>query len=137
MANALAENKKIYDFLHNFQYIVKKEGWVPRYDIESDSLSFTIPKLSDDARLRYLGNEVALYSTKNKNIEGIFIEYFKSNFVKHHKNLSALLEGITKEVSPKRGLIELNKNKAIKIISDLEEAIEVSLIESLILKTSL
>lgn len=136
MENAVVGNKKIYDFLHNLRGVAQKEGWVSRYDIESDSFSFTVPTLSDDARLRYLGNEVALYFTKNKDIEGVFIEYFKSNFVKHHENLSELLKDIDEKVIPERGLIELNKKKVIKVISSLEEAIQVSLIESLTLKSS-
>jgi len=72
--------------------------------------------------------------TKDKKIKGIFIEYFKSNFVKHHKELNEikeLLKGTKKERKEEIALFELKKKKVEKIMPKLEEAIKKALIENI------
>ncbi|OGZ33771.1 MAG: hypothetical protein A3I88_02990 [Candidatus Portnoybacteria bacterium RIFCSPLOWO2_12_FULL_39_9] len=131
MTTTLKNNKKILDFIYHFNKIARGEKWVSRYDIESDSLSFTVPKLPDDARIKYLGDEVAFYLTKDSNIKGIFIEYFKSNFIKHHKDFRQLLKDIEKKKEMKTTLVELKSNKMKKVIVELEEIMRESLIKNI------
>lgn len=131
MTTLIKENKKVFDFAYNFSKIVKKEGWISRYDIESDSLSLTVPKLPNDARIKYFGDEVAFYITKDNDIKGVFIEYFKSNFVKHHNDFKELLKDVEKKKQEEKNLIELNKNKMKKVISRFEKIIKDSLVESI------
>ena len=63
---------------------------------------------------------------KKNEIEGIFIEYFVSNFVSHHKDFKA----ITKNLKPKKKkpVVELKKSEVNKIASELESVIINSLI---------
>jgi len=103
MITTVKETKKIFDFIYNFSKIAKKENWVSRYDIESDSLSFTVPKLPMDARIKYFGDEVALYLARDNDVKGVFIEYFRSNFIKHHKDFKELLKDVEKK-KKSRGL---------------------------------
>jgi len=131
MKTLVKENKNIFDFAYNLSKIAKREKWVSRYDIESDSLSLTVSKLPNDARIKYFGDEVAFYITKNKNIKGIFIEYFESNFIKHHKNFKELLEDVEGEKQKEKTLIELKKNKMKKLILNLEEIIQRSLAKNI------
>lgn len=131
METLVKENKKIFDFAYNFNEIVKKEKWVSRYDIESDSLSLTVSKLPNDARIKYFGDEVAFYLNKDNDVKGIFIEYFKSNFIEHHKDFKELLRGIEKKKQEEKTLIELKKNKMKKLIPNLEEIIQKSLVENI------
>lgn len=128
MTTTATNNRKISDFAYNFEDIVKKEHWVSRYDIESDSLSFTVPKLSNDVKLKYLDDEMAFYFNKNKDIKGIFIEYFKSNFVKHHKDFKQLLKNVDKKKNSKETLVELSKDpSSTKVIMEFEGIIKDSL----------
>lgn len=121
------ENKKILDFAYNFSEIAKKGNWVSRYDIESDSFSLTVPQLPNDARIKYFNDEVAFYITQNDDIKGIFVEYFRSNFVKHHKDFKELLKDVKQKKEDEGILIELEKNKVNKVISKFEEVIQESL----------
>ena len=123
------KNKKILDFAYNFKKIIKAEKWVPRYDIDSDSLSFTVSRLPNDARLKYFDDEIALYWSKKNNIKGIFIEYFKSNFIKHHKDIKNLLKNIKQKDDD--ALIKLKKAEINKAIPEIEETIQESIAESL------
>jgi len=130
------ENKKIFDFAYQFSETVRKEKWMSRYDIESDSLSLTVPELPDDARIKYFGDEVAFYVTKNNDIKGIFIEYFKSNFIKHHKGFGELLEDGGKEKREEKTLIKLSKSRMKNVISSLEQILQESLVENIEFKSA-
>lgn len=127
MTTIIEENKKILDFAYNFSEIVKKENWVSRYDIESDSFSLTVPQLPNDARIKYFNDEVAFYITQNNDIKGIFVEYFRSNFVKHHKDFKELLKDVKQKKEDEGVLIELERNKVNKVISNFEDVIQKSL----------
>jgi len=75
-----------------------------------------------------------LYITPDNKIEGIFVEYFRSNFVKHHKDLEPVLKDIEGKDNKKSGLIELGKAKMLKIAPDLEKALKSILAERLNMK---
>ena len=74
---------------------------------------------------------MAFYLTKDSNIKGIFIEYFKSNFIKHHKDFRQLLKDIEKKKEMKTTLVELKSNKMKKVIVELEEIMRESLIKNI------
>ena len=130
MTTAVQNSKKIIDFLYNFSDIVKKEKWISRYDKDTDALSFTIPNLSDSSRIFYLDDEIAFYFNKDKKIEGIFIEYFTSNFVQHHQEIKGVIKDIKKEEKKENSLIKINFMKDKKILPKFEEIIKDSLLEN-------
>lgn len=124
------EKKQLLDLATNFNDFAKKNGWVSRYDIESDAFSITIPKLSEDARIKYFDNEVAFYITNDNKVEGVFLEYFKTNFIKHHsksKKIEKVLKKLEKEQKNEESLVNVDMNQVKQIAPDLEEAIKISL----------
>jgi hypothetical protein len=131
MPTPIQNNKKIIEMASDLRGFIQDHKWVTRYDSESDAFSVTQSKLSKDARIRYLDDEIAFYIAQDNKIEGIFVEYFRSNFVKHHKDLKSVLKGIEGKDNKKRGLVELGKAKISKIAPDLEEALKSILAEKL------
>ena len=128
----ITRNKKEFlDLATNFDSFIKKHGWVSRYDIESDSFSITAPKLSDSARIKYFDDEVAFYINKDNRVEGIFLEYFKANFIKHHKQAAKELEKVLGKLEGKNKdgdtLVKVDIKKMKKITPDLQETIKTSL----------
>jgi hypothetical protein len=121
--------KKILDFIANFSEIARKNQWVSHYDADSDSLAIRTPKLSDDARKRYLNDEFAFYLDGKSDVQGIFIEYFVSNFVAHHKDFKEVAKDIKEqEGKEESGVMTLNKAEMKKLIPELQEAIIESII---------
>lgn len=131
MPTSVQNNKKIIEMASDLNGFIRDNNWVTRYDLESDAFSVTQSKLSKDARIRYFDDEIAFYITQDNKIEGIFVEYFRSNFVKHHKDLIPVLRGIEGKDNKKNGLIKLGKAKISKIVPDLEEALKSILAERL------
>jgi hypothetical protein len=137
MQKNINEKKAVLDFAYNFEDVVKRNNWVTRYDIDTDSFTISSKKLPNDARLKYFGNEFAFYLTKKGEVKGIFIEYFKKNFVKHNKKIIEINDILNKAASEQReedgsSLLELKKHQLKnKLLRGLEEALESSLAERL------
>lgn len=137
MVKNTVNNKKLLDLASNFSEFIERHSWVPRYDVESDSLSITAPKLHKDARIRYFDNEIAFYITKNGKVEGVFVEYFSSNFLKHHRTTKKFLDelkSIQKRTPKTKSLVEISREKIKQISNNLEEAIKIALAQRLELK---
>lgn len=124
------QKKQLMDLATDFNGFVVNNKWVYRYDTESDALSVTKSKLSNDARIKYFDDEVAFYITDDNKIEGIFVEYFKSNFLKHHinsKKIEKVLNRLEEEQKNDEALISVDIKKAKQISPDLQEAIKNSI----------
>lgn len=77
------------------------KGWIVSYDPETDSLSYSVEKLSMGTKINYLDDEIAVYLSSNNEVEGVFIEYVTKNYLSHNKNLKDF----------KKMLIDLEKEK--------------------------
>lgn len=132
MVNTKENKEKILDFGCNFSKVAKENNWVSRYDLETDSLSFTKPKLSSSSRIIYLDNEIALYFNNRNEIEGIFIEYFKSNFIKHHNEFKEVLTEIDQKSKKEDSLVELEEMENSKLLPKFGKYIQSTLANDLI-----
>tara|TARA_Y100000310_G_scaffold248799_1_gene254749 strand:+ start:1279 stop:1683 length:405 start_codon:yes stop_codon:yes gene_type:complete len=126
--------KKIIDFAYNFKNLVNAKNWIPQYDVDTDSLAIIPSRLSKDARIRYIDNELAFYIRANGDIEGIFIEYFKNNFIKHHKD--AKFKKFNKVISKKeqknkdnKSLLELSKTSLKQVLPELEKVVQGAVVQ--------
>ena len=134
MGLAIRNKKDLLDLAGDFDGFVKKNDWVSSYDTEADSFSAISPNLSKDARLRYFNDEIAFYVTGDNRFQGIFIEYFKSNFVKHQRKreeLNKVVDDISKRRLRDRGLVTVDQSKLQVIAPSLEETLKDSLADKL------
>ena len=128
MTTTTKEKENILDFTFHLSETVKREGWISHYDVDSDSFALISPKLSDDARKEYINDEFALYFTKKRDIQGVFIEYFKSNFLKHHKKTKFVLSS-QKQKENKQSVVYIKKETIKKFVPELESVLKESLLK--------
>jgi uncharacterized protein YuzE len=76
--------------------IAKNNKWQIEYDSDVDSLYWSKPRISKKTQLMKLSEDFALYVAPNGNIEGIFIEYAKNNFVEHNEDFRPIFENLEK-----------------------------------------
>ncbi len=126
MTKDIKEKEKILEFTFHLSDIVKKESWVSHYDADSDSFALISPKLSDNARKEYIDDEFAFYFTKDRKIQGIFIEYFKSNFLAHNRKSKYVLASDKRKNN--RSLINIKKETTKRFTADLESLLKESLL---------
>ncbi|WKZ29624.1 MAG: hypothetical protein QY323_02740 [Patescibacteria group bacterium] len=75
--------------------LAKKDGWVFEYDSEMDSLEWGLPKMPRNARLYNVNKEISLYLTPKGLVKGVFIEYYRNNFVEHNKKFKKFTKLLT------------------------------------------
>ncbi len=124
MTQAIDYNKKLLELAGDFSNFVKKNKWIPRYDLETDALSITAPKLSKDVGIKYFDDEIAFYITKSNKVEGVFIEYFGSNYAQHHKGLKNIMKDLKPKKAKEQSLVRLEQVKFEKIAQNLEKDIK-------------
>ena len=95
----------------------RNNKWAIEYDADVDSFYWTKPEISKQAQLMKLSDDFALYVTPEGNIEGVFIEYAKNNFMEHNKDFKPILENM-KEIDGNRFV--LTKDNAKKFSGLLE-----------------
>lgn len=85
---------KIIQQAAKLKEIASKKAWEFFYNSELDELYFAPKTIRRGNLLFSIDNEMSIYLDRYSNLNGIFIEYFTSNFVKHQaefKDFSALL----------------------------------------------
>lgn len=105
------QDKHLLESIANLATTAKVDGWKVEYDADLDSFYWTRPVISLTAKLTKLSDDFALYMTPDGNIEGIFIEYAKNNFIVHNESLRPVFDGLEKIDDDKYTLSEDNQNK--------------------------
>jgi hypothetical protein len=136
MALDIQQKTKILDFAVKFSAVAKKQGWVSHYDTDTDSMAIRSPELSSGAQKKYLNDEFAFYLNHKNEVQGVFIEYFMSNFVVHHEDMKGVKKEITKEIkermedkeSKESAVIQLELKETTKMIPELQNLLIDSLV---------
>jgi hypothetical protein len=129
----LKQKKNIVDFARNFSSIAKKEGWISNYDTETDTIAVRVPRLSSSAQKKYVNDEFAFYLNHDNKVEGVFIEYFMTNFVTHLDDVKDLKKELTKEIKRKgedSSVVTFKTSETKKIVPELESVLINSFITS-------
>ncbi len=95
----------------------KNSKWAIEYDADVDSFYWTKPEISKQARLMKLSDDIALYVTPEGNVEGVFIEYAKNNFMEHNKDFKPILENM-KEINDNRFVLTKDSLKKFSGLLD-------------------
>ena len=125
----IEEKKKILGFASRFSEIVEKNKWISNYDSDNDSLVIRTPNLSNDARKRYVTDEFALYLSPADNIQGVFIEYFSSNFLSHNARLKSMRKKLKVKKS-ENAVMEVEQKEIKKVLPILESVFVDSIFSS-------
>ncbi len=71
--------------------------WLFEYNKELDQLYFGKKIIPKNSFLYNLNDEINIFVTPKSTINGIFIEYFETNYIKHNKNLKHVIKVLVNE----------------------------------------
>jgi hypothetical protein len=85
------------------------------------------PQFSRGTEKHYANDEFAFFFNKRSEIEGVFIEYFFSNFMKHYADVKGLKVELEKEVKDEKSsdssVVSFEPKETKKLISGVEFAL--------------
>ena len=88
------EKSKLLSLIADIFNVAKKDKWQTQYDKSLDSFYWMRPKLSKNSKLVQFMDDFSLYITPTGNVEGVFIEYAKYNFVSHNEEFKLLFNAM-------------------------------------------
>src|SRR5262249_26530361 len=83
------------------------KDWSYSYFTDTDELYFSPPQIPKNTFLHSISNEFSVYLDKDSNVHGLFIEYFKTNFLEHEAEFAGLSKLLT---SKNEGMATLHKS---------------------------
>jgi hypothetical protein len=86
------DRDKILQQIARLPKLAEEKQWRFDYDAEIDELVFGLQTMPDGSFLFNVNDEINLFLTPDSEVQGIFIEYFKSNYIQHNKDLEPVLE---------------------------------------------
>ena len=91
------QNKTIIQLIEEVVDTAKKERWPMMYDTLADAFYWTKSKISDGAKLVQLSRETAFYVTPTGEMDGIFIQPFKNNFLTENQDVAEITDFFEKK----------------------------------------
>jgi hypothetical protein len=91
------QTDKILSQMLNLRDLAQKGSWELAYDEDNDSLYYAPNRIPKGSRLFNFGDEFAVYLDEDSNINGLFIEYFESNFTQHEKEYKKIVTLLDKK----------------------------------------
>jgi len=92
------DSKKLKNSLFSLPVRAKKEKWVLLWDKLTDSLYFSPKVIAQGNILFSITHELNVYVDVKSKVNGIFIENFSANFVKHNTDFKELVKALNKKV---------------------------------------
>ncbi|RJQ38651.1 hypothetical protein C4559_00910 [Candidatus Microgenomates bacterium] len=120
--------KKLSEQVASLEDISKKKKWQFFYDSDLDQLYLTPDVVKKDCVLYSVNNEFSIYVDKQSNIEGVFVEYFKTNLSSHNSRFKAFNNIFTVETNGLETVSEKKQDKA----EILKELVKVEMLSSLV-----
>jgi hypothetical protein len=111
--------------------IAKRDNWAVEYDSDLDTFYWTKPKISSKTVSRKFLDDFSLYVTDKGEIEGLFIEYAKFNFLSHNEEYKPIIDQMVKvddtqyALTPDKvkGVESLLENMANKVANETLDAV--------------
>jgi len=120
------EPQKLKDSLLELPRKAKEEKWSLLWDKLTDSLYFTPPTVPKNNILFSITKELNIYVDSKSKINGIFVENFSTNFIKHNADFEDLPKALNKKVEDDIYTPGDEKKAELYV-----KALEASLIESI------
>lgn len=86
--------EKVIEAVKNISSVAKEENWVLTFDRDEGALFYSPKIIPDNAELFQVTDEYAIYLNKKYAPQGVMVESYNQNFIKHHPEF----KGITKAV---------------------------------------
>lgn len=113
----ILDKEKILSQVEALATIAKKNGWTFEYDADIDELVFGKDYMPRDSFLFNVNDEINLFLSPDSTVNGVHIEYFKSNFLEHNKELKPVLP-----------IIESKTQNKAKDLTNAKRALETELV---------
>lgn len=84
--------------------------WSLTYDSDVDQLYYGLSEIPKGSFLYQVNDEINLYVDKKSRISGMFVEYFRNNYLEHNEDLKPVLSVLEGEGSQTEGIKQIERS---------------------------
>lgn len=115
------EKEEFFNLIDQFSEVASLSKWRAVYDKKLDNLYWRKSQLSKNTKLVKVSHETFLYLSPKREVEGVFVEYFKNNFTKHNKRLRRIIKLFDKKIGESEVTLSKSKIKTNKTKDSFED----------------
>lgn len=119
--------EKIFNLVNNIPLVAEKQKWVLTLDRDECTLFYAPKIIPDKSELFQITDEYAIYIDKDFNPQGLVIDYYGVNFVKHHPEFKKLGDDVFGKGREKIKTISLKETKEQDKVAVFKSLIEKTL----------
>lgn len=108
--------EQLIEAVKNIPIIAERDAWNITIDKDEGALFYAPKVIPNDSALHQVTDEYALYVDKNSHPAGVVVEYFRGNFLKHHKTFEDVVSAFDKQekvMTTPADKMKANKNTEI------------------------
>ena len=116
------KKEEVQEIVKQLAVKARENDWVFYLDKIDDTLYYSPSTVPNGAELYQVTDEFAVYLGKNRDLQGVAIEYYSNNFLSEHKSLKKLTEDVfilsnnVQEIS-----LQKDEDEQISLFRDLFE----------------
>ena len=119
--------ERLIEAVKNIPIVAERDKWAITLDRDEGALFYAPKVIPSDSALHQVTDEYALYIDKNSHPTGVVVEYFRGNFLKHHKTFEDIVSVFDKQ--EKVLTIPADKHNADKNVEIFKALLETTLIK--------
>lgn len=104
------EENKFVNLIDRLSTVATLDKWDAVYDTTIDYFYWKKSKLSKDVRLVKISHDTYFYITPKEQIQGVIVEYLKSNFTNHNPEYKGMIRLFNKKVVGKEYTVKKTKD---------------------------
>src|ERR1700733_3284881 len=93
----IINKEQIIDAVKNIPIVAEREKWSITFDKDEGSLYYAPEVIPTGSQLHQVTDEYAIYFDANQNPQGVVVDCYRANFLKHHKSFNEVSSKIFDE----------------------------------------
>lgn len=104
-------NAQLIDAVKNIPIVAETDNWAITLDREEGSLFYAPKIIPTGSQLHQITDEYAIYFDSNRNPQGVVVDYYRANFLKHHKSFDQVSSDVFGENGNEDRVVTFDSNE--------------------------
>ncbi len=124
----IINKEQLIEAVKNIPILAEKGKWAITFDKDEGALYYAPEIIPAGSQLHQITDEYAVYLDSDQNPQGVVVEYYRANFLKHHKSFTEVSSEVFDENGREDDEVitldskELKENKSAGILRALLES---------------
>ena len=106
--------EQLIEAVKNIPIVAERDAWSLTLDKEEGSLFYAPKVIPTGSQLHQITDEYALYFDADRNPQGVVVDYYRANFLKHHKSFKQVSFDVFGKTETEKGEVVAFDSEELK-----------------------